>query len=469
MFLSVILLQYHSINTIVKACFKKTSPLITLQTVSKQISIGQALFTEDYLLELARNFGFARRKPRKIGVCSLLASLCEECLQGSPSYNDLAAHIEANHDCAPSRQAVGLRLNKSFENLLQHLLEVVIAQKLSRSTLNGPPELQFRGYRRVLVQDSTIIKLPSNLFTVFSGVSNAQSSVCNARIQATYDLLSSRLINFSIDPYSKNDLATAPQLPIQEGDLVLRDRGYLLIDEFQRHRDAGANCIYRHKSATLYLDPQTLQPIDLPALLKSRGKLDIEVLLNNCAHTPVRLVAAPVDEETANLRRMRAKKQSCGHAPSKALLELMDWTIFITTIPSDAATLEEILAIYSLRWRIEVIFKAWKSHMKFGVLHRVSMQQLSILLKVRLLMIATCANILYSSFERSLRQLYGRRLSLLKFMNYLSKNPLNFIRALRSLPIIMSKNQAFHKTLLNYCCYDKRKRQNYSEIWDNLA
>jgi len=47
----------------------------------------------------------------------------------------------------------------------------------------------------------------------------------------------------------------------------------------------------------------------------------------------VRLMAAPVDEETANLRRMKAKRETRGHNPSKALLELMDWTIFITTIP----------------------------------------------------------------------------------------------------------------------------------------
>jgi hypothetical protein len=38
-------------------------------------------------------------------------------------------------------------------------------------------------------------------------------------------LLDRRLIGFSIDPYSKNDLAAAPELPLQQGDLVLRDRG----------------------------------------------------------------------------------------------------------------------------------------------------------------------------------------------------------------------------------------------------
>lgn len=228
------------------------------------------------------------RKSRKIDVCALLAALCEQCLQGSPSCNDLAAHIEAHCGVAPSRQAVSLRLGESLETLLQWLLEKVLAEKVV-----GSGEVRFRGYRRVLVQDSTVIKLPGHLFAEFSGVSNGGSSVCNARIQATYDLVDFRLLSFSIDPYSKNDPASAPELPIREGDLVLRDRGYLVLDELRRHRDAGADCIYRHKTGTIYLDPETLEPVDLLGLLKRHGHLDMDVLLDNASRTPVRLVAAP--------------------------------------------------------------------------------------------------------------------------------------------------------------------------------
>ena len=315
------------------------------------------IFTEPYLLKLAKDLNFTKRSPRKIDVVNLLASLCEECIHGSPSCNDLASHIQTISGGAPSRQAVNLRLNQAFQNILQRLLEKVIGEKI---VWNGSPEAKtthlFHGYRRVLVQDSTIIKLPGHLFADFSGVSNAQSSVCNARIQATYNLLDSRLVGFSIDPYSKNDQAAAPELPLQKGDLVLRDRGYLVIDEIQRHRNAGADCIYRHKTGTIYLDPKTLDPIDLPALLKCQGRLDREVLLNNEARTRVRLVTAPVDTETANLRRRKAKKETQGHHPSPAVLELMDWTIFITTIPAALAGFKEILAIYGLRWRIEIIF-----------------------------------------------------------------------------------------------------------------
>jgi hypothetical protein len=64
---------------------------------------------------------------------------------------------------------------------------------------------------------------------------------------------------------------------------------------------------------------------------------------------------------------------------------------------------------------------------------------------------------------------YERRLSLLKFIRYLSVGPANFLRALRSLSISDAQARAFHEALVRYCCYDKRKRQNYSELWENLA
>jgi hypothetical protein len=460
----------NSIYTIIKGNVKKTPEPGSPPTAAKQLSIGTVLFTEPELLKLAKDLKFAKRAPRKIGVVDLFASLCAECLQGSPSCNDLAAQIQTLSGSAPSRQAVSLRLNPAFENILQRLLEKVISEKLA----GGRPPVartapSFRNYHRVVVQDSTIIKLPSHLFADFGGVANAHSSVCNARIQATYNLMDHRLLAVTIDPYSKNDRAAAPELPLQKGDLVLRDRGYLTLDEIQRHREAGADCIYRHQTGTAYRDPQTGQPIDLPALLKNQGQLDLEVLLNNESRTRVRLVTAPVDAQTANLRRRKAKKETKGHHPSQAVLELMDWTIFITTIPATVASFKEILAIYGLRWRIEIIFKAWKSHLKFPLLHRVSKLQMAILLKVRLLILTACTNLVYGPLERTLLQNYDRRLSLLKFMRFLSKTPARLLRVLRSLQLGDQENRAWHENLVRHCCYDQRKRQNYSETWDALA
>ena len=453
------------------------NPLVpTSHPAATQLSLGQTILTRDYLLKAAKSSGFHQRTPRKIHACDLLATVCAECLDGSPSCNDLATSLDAaSPQLGPSRQAVALRMGEPFAKFIQQILGDVIAIKIAGEKnleLDSQSEalVDFAGYSRVLVQDSTIIRLPSHLFEEFSGVSNGASIVCNARVQATYDLLAGCLVDFSIDPYSKNDLKAAPELICKAGDLVLRDRGYLVMNELQRHLDAGADCIYRHKTGFIYLEPETHLPIDLTAMLRTgNGCLDIAVALNNPERTLVRLVSAPVSEETANLRRMRAKKENVGHNPSKALLELMNWSIFITTIPAERCDFKQLLAIYGLRWRIEVIFKAWKSHMSFAQLHRVSRSQMMILLKVRLLLVTCCTNLLYGPLSRAIWRQHRRHLSLLKLMKFLSTAPHHFLQALDSLKKEDAQNRSFYETLLRYCCYDKRKRLNFTQIFEQLA
>ena len=54
-----------------------------------------------------------------------------------------------------------------------------------------------------------------------------------------------------------------------------------------------------------------------------------------------------------------------------------------------------LLETYGLRWRIEVIFKAWKSNMNFHVIHRVSALELSICLTAKLVSITSGMGHLY--------------------------------------------------------------------------
>ena len=340
---------------------------------------------------MARKTGFQKRTPRKIDPVVFVQVLHEQSLEDTCSYNDLALGIDENCGGAVSRQAVGKRMDETCVRFLEAILAGAFRRRFA-----GAEEASLRAsgrYKRVLLQDSTVVQLPAWLFETYSGVSNAHSKVCNARIQVVYDLIAGAFVSFSVDPYSKNDQAAAPELQLLPGDLVLRDRGYLQTEEIQRHIDAGADCIYRHKSNNTYLDPTTGRPIDILDTLRRQGSIDMDVCLNNADQTPVRIVAAPVAEEVANLRRMKLKKDTRGHAPSAQLLALMSWTIFITTIARQEATFKQLVDIYGLRWRIEVIFKAWKSNLKLARIHNVSSCQLRALMTARMTMIVLSANL----------------------------------------------------------------------------
>jgi hypothetical protein len=422
----------------------------------------------EMLDELARNSGWSRAEPRKITLAQLLLALSMESIQGEASFNDISSRIHLlNGNGGPSRQAVSKRINAPFLGILESLLAKAIAAKADCESLACQGS-SFSRYDRVLVQDSTVIRLPAWLFARFSGVSNAHQAVCNARIQATYDVKNMVFVSFEIRPYSDNDLSAAPRLQIAKNDLVLRDRGYLTAAEVARHTAAGADCIYRHKTGTVYLDEETGKPLDLLAELRRNGSLDRMVLLGDKERTRVRLVSAPVSREIADYRRMKAKKEMRGHNPSTEVLALMDWTIFLTTAAKEL-DFGDIMRIYGLRWRIEIIFKTWKSHLNFDAIHRVSDIGLRSILTMRLVMITEGTNVLYRTCHQHVKRHHDRELSLQKFLKRLSRSSelaAGITRALAELgrqpgEPEYEETQETWNHLVRYCCYDKRKRKNF--------
>lgn len=424
--------------------------------------LNSKYLSSNELRDLAFESGFMKRNSKKIDAPDFLALMCLESQKGSPSYNDLAARLDTMYNISASKQAIWKRINEPCVLFFQSVLSRIIKSKISEIEIEAYKACGI--YKRIIIQDSTIIKLPLRLFNVFSGVRNAHTAVCNARIQGVYDLLSGCFISFSIDPYSKNDLSAAPELEVRKGDLVLRDRGYSTHGEIKRHIDIGADCIYRHKYKSKYYDPVSGDVIDLETMLESEENLDIEVCLGDENRTKIRLISAPVNEEIANKRRMKAKKELKGHTPHAKLLNQMSWTIFITTIPQSQADFQEIFTIYRLRWRIEIIFKIWKSHMQFAKVHNVSEYQLRTILTARLIMIVICTHNIYHPCYLIIHKDYHRELSMMRVFNYLKKNPEKLIELLSVLQKKSHKSHQIFEKLIRYCTYDKRKRLNLNQL-----
>ena len=317
-------------------------------------------------------------------------------------------------------------------------------------------------YRRILVQDSTIIRLPSKLYDLFSGVKNATTTVCNARIQGIYDLVSRQFIQFSIDPYSKNDLAVVFDISVQPGDLVLRDRGYFSVKAIEAFKNKGTDSILRYKHKKSLFDIETGKEIHLLKYLTKHGSMDKMILIGANEKYPVRILAKPVNEETANLRRMKAKKEQRGKNPSEELLKLMSWTIFVTSITQPDISFEIINTFYSFRWRIENIFKTWKSNFSFAKIHNVSAQQIQVLICARLIMATLFVHRIFNRLSGVVKKSSGKTLSMMKFMRYISKN-LDVIGRLVNIEKISNRTI---EAINRFCTYDKRKRLNFENQFE---
>jgi len=413
--------------------------------------------SNDILFDLAFESKLIKRR-RLIDPSDLLHALCLESSQGTVSYNDLAAKIESESGISVSKVAVWKKVNEHCLTFLKKVFERVIHNKFLKKSLK-PENLTFN---RIIVQDSTIIRLPIKLFSEFSGVANKHSKVCNSRIQGVYDLVTEQFLFFSVDSYSKVDYLAATELPLQTGDLTLRDRGYLIADEIQRHIDQRADCIYRHKFKLALLHFKSRKTLDLLAILKKRKSIDIKVRLNNKSQTEVRIIAVPISEEIAAERRRKAKIEIKGD-PQPGYMELLGWSIFLTTIPKETADMQRVFELYRLRWRIEIIFKSWKSNMAFDKVHNVSNMQLQALIWARFIMIVICAQYIYTPCRILAKTMSGKDLSLIKITHYLVRNPQKITLILKELKGEPNSSFLSVKTIAKYCSYDKRKRPHYQK------
>jgi hypothetical protein len=334
---------------------------------------------------LARACGFLLRSPRKIPMDDFLRGLLAVAPETNLSLEHIAKVIGLAAHTTYTKQSLDERLSPSLEAFLASVITALFGQ-LDYAL---PFAHAFEPFARVLVQDSTSEGLPKHLAALFPGAGNQHGQdYATLKIQWITDLKHSAVEHVSISGFTRNDQAAAPDIleVARPGDLVLRDLGYFVsaVLDLLVQRHISFLSRYRH-GVNLY-NPKTDKPLNLKALLESSGSLDLEVLLGP-ERVPVRLVALPVPEEVANLRRHKAKtsaQRRCRSLPGAEHLFLMDWNLFVTNVPVATWRPKILVAVYRLRWRIEVIFKTWKSHLGLRQLNcrTADLLQLSLLTKL---------------------------------------------------------------------------------------
>jgi len=148
---------------------------------------------------------------------------------------------------------------------------------------------------------------------------------------------------------------------------------------------------------------------------------------------------------------------------------MLEWTIFITTIPNEMADYNELLLLYGLRWRIEIIFKSWKSNLSFANIQNVSVNQLKIILMARFIMILICTQCLFSPCREIIKRKLNKELSLLKFIRYITRNSIKIMDIICDVVNNSDSIKNQMMVLARYCSYDKRnKRANYEQIMNSM-
>lgn len=315
------------------------------------------------MLELARRTQWMERAARKITPLGLVTAALLLVSQPEISLMVLAVLLGLLSGQTVSKQAVSERLDASTPGFLKEVLGAALGSCLQGA--KASLRLAALPFARILVQDSTTIKLNEKLASVYPGGANQHGTTPGVlRLQAVFDLLSQCWLSFSLSPYVRNDQKASPDLLplVRKNDLVLRDLGYFAIKVLEQIVRCEAFFLSRFYFRTAVFDLNGRQ-LDLLDLLRRQGKVDRWVLLGKNEKLRVRLVAMPVPAEVANERRRKARAHLQNRCQlSQEYLALQNWSLYVTNVPREILSAQQVMALYGQRWQIEIIFKGWKSH-----------------------------------------------------------------------------------------------------------
>lgn len=325
------------------------------------------------LAKLCRETGFVKRKPLKAEGDEFLLGFLNAVFCNEVSLMSLAFSIGQFIGDTLSKVAVWKRLNAGFAALLNRILALLLSEHLPSDTPRFGGEL-LKPFNHVFIQDSTTISLAAKFAEFFpgSGTNNGKKAA-TLKIQLIYEALAERFSFFDIGSFRDNDQKASPLIlkVAQAGDLVLRDLGYFVLEVFAQLQERGASFLSRLQyGVNIYTQEGSCQ-INLVKLLKKHRRsfrgasipLDFDVRVGRETQLPVRLVVIPLPNDVANEKRRKAKNNRDRRAnPGQDYLYLLGFNLFITNVERQIWTPKQVAQVYSLRWRIEIIFKTWKSH-----------------------------------------------------------------------------------------------------------
>jgi hypothetical protein len=226
-------------------------------------------------------------------------------------------------------------------------------------------------FSAINILDSSVKDLPANMVDEYPGC-GGNGPQASLKVQLVFEFLYGNLKQVLFQAGRSSDRGYRAYLAeVEKESLNLLDLGYFVLDAFKEIRDQEAYFLSRYLHGTGLLTPEG-ERIDLLHTLQAQtgNKVDMHVLLGlkSKHRLPCRLIALRLPQEVADQRRRKAKETAKrqGRTPSKQTLALLDWAIFVTNVPPEMLSLEQVALLYRVRWQIELVFKLWKSYCGFG-------------------------------------------------------------------------------------------------------
>ena len=155
--------------------------------------------------------------------------------------------------------------------------------------------------------------------------------------------------------------------PFQDGDVVVADRGYNQAQMWIDQADRGVGLVVRYNPHGLNVYDAAGQKIDLEATLKATVEtercLPVRVRNPNQEFIEGHLHARrlPPAQAAEARRRARAAAKKAGRQIWPRTLALAEWVLIFTTLPPAVLSTATVMALYRVRWQVELAIKRLKS------------------------------------------------------------------------------------------------------------
>lgn len=414
-------------------------------------TILDKFFDKSSFKKIGKASGFVIRKARKITpyyfVLGFLISVCSRQI----TYSGWAIKIGLLSGKVLSKQGLFDRIHSGTTQFAQGLLKHALLQKTVKNCTDRA-EL-FKKFGKVLLQDSTTLRLPKVLAWLFPGNHSGGEQKAVARIQSVIDIKSMNFLDFVLGAFTQNDQSASKTILswVKKGDLVIRDLGYFATDTFKQLIEKEVYFLSRLKYGVVIYDEQG-NPISLKKMLK-RKFVDRWVWIGSTKKIRVRLVMLHLPAAQAAEKKRKARKDRDHRVNhSKEYYQWLEYGVYITTVDKDSWTVKEVANAYRVRWQIEIIFKSWKSafHLQ-EIFHEECKNENRVQVSIYLMLLFICLFMqrIYVHHKNEIERKVDKqiKISLLKLSNFFASHLIE---------IFSIRNGQFKELITRYCCYEKR-------------
>lgn len=222
----------------------------------------------------AINSGFKQRKDKKITGKTLLISFILMAMQGKNSFQHWAEQAGILTGKTVSKQGIWKRVTLRLTKFLALILLDALGQQTSAIQSQAKKHTWLKNYKRILLQDSTVIALPAWLSWCFPGNVSRGEKKAQLKIQVVYDILANHFVYFEITSFTANDQSKSKDILniATPEDLVIRDLGYFVLDSFNEMNREQISFISRLRyGVSIY--KETGEEINLLKQLKKKVDL----------------------------------------------------------------------------------------------------------------------------------------------------------------------------------------------------